>query len=150
AEEGRQVRGVSGISLESVPLAGGVMTWDGPGSWLNRATGMGLEGPVPDAAVDRIVAYYRERDATPHVEVCSYAHPSLLDALAKRGFVVREIDHALGRGLDAGARFAELLPGGWPRGLEIVRVNPDDEAQLETFVAASTVGFRPAGEPIAP
>lgn len=49
------------------------------------------------------------------------------------------------RGLDAPRG---LLPGGWPAGLRIDRVNPEDDRQVELFVRTSASGFIPAGEDI--
>ena len=41
-----------------------------------------------------------------------------------------------------------LHPHGWPQDLELQRVDPADDGQVRRFADASTVGFRPAGEPL--
>lgn len=148
-QEGRQARGVAKIAREAEPIAGGWMAWGGPDSWLNQAAGLGLEGPVTAKDVERLIAFFRERGALPLVEVATYADPSLTRELAARGFVPREFAHVLVRPVEGAAdSFRHLLPHGWPEGLEIVRVDPGDAAQVDQFIDASTVGFRSPGGPI--
>jgi len=66
-----------------------------------------------------------------------------LDGLADRGFALREFETVLAREVGAG----ELLrPDPWPQGLEIVEVDPADDAQVRTFIEVSTSGFRPEGQ----
>ena len=164
-QEGRQARGVAKIAREAEPIAGGWMAWGGPDSWLNQAVGLGLHGPVSAQDVDRLIVFFRERGALPLVEVATYADPSLTRALAARGFVPHELAHVLALPLgpdgptSAGETSAQppgaqalgpLLPHGWPPGLEIVQVDPRDAAQVEQFIAASTIGFRPPDQPISP
>jgi GNAT superfamily N-acetyltransferase len=73
-----------GVAIE--PLAGGRLIYAGPGSPLSEAKGLGLHGPVADADLDRLEAFYLERREPCRVFVCPMADRSLIDGLARRGF----------------------------------------------------------------
>src|SRR5690606_27219657 len=97
AEEGRQSRGTAEAVPVAGPVAGGWMTLDALGSQANQAVGLGLHGPVSGADLYRLVAFYAERGVEPRLEVCAFAHESLLRGLAERGFVLREFEGVLAR-----------------------------------------------------
>ena len=69
------------------PVGGGIALWFCEGNVINGAFGLGMDSPVTDADIDDLVAFHRELGATPSVDICPYADPSLLRALAQRGFV---------------------------------------------------------------
>lgn len=144
-EERRQALRTAEVAQEAEAIAGGSMAFAGVGSWANQAAGLGLDGPVSDADLDRLVSFYVARGVEPRIEVCSYADPSLVEGLAARGFALRLFEHVFVRDLAQPVPAPEHLP---PDGLEIRAVDPDDEAQVRTFVDASTIGFRPPGEPV--
>lgn len=143
-EEARQATGTAEVALASEPLAGGWLAWGGPGAWANQACGLGLAGPVSEAELDRLVAFYVERGCEPKLAVCPFAHENLVAGLARRGFTLREFTNVLARDLAA--------PWSAPAvaGLELVPVDPADAAAVERFVEVSTSGFRPEGEPLSP
>lgn len=144
-EERRQAVATSEIAPEAEPIAGGWMTFGGPGSWANQAAGLGLDGPVADADLDRLVDFYVSRGHEPKLEVASLAHPSLAAGLAARGFVLRGWEHVFARVLTPGedlARPADALPPG----LAIERVDPADDAAAREWVELSMSGFHPPGE----
>ncbi len=147
-EERRQAVSTAELALEAEPIDSGWMAWAGPGSWANQACGLGLGGPVSDGDLDRLVDFYLARGAEPRLEVCAYAHPSLLEGLARRGFVLREFESVLARAAPVDLDPAALLVHGWPEGLQLVEVDPGDAEAVKTFIDVSTSGFRPAGEPI--
>ncbi len=147
-EEARQARGTAEIAAVSEPIAGGSMCFGGPGSWDNQACGLALDGPISDAELDRLVAFYTERGVEPKVEVCPYADPSLWIGLSRRGFELREFEGVLFRELDPAEDLRALLPHGWPRGLELTAVDADDDEQLRTYVQVSSSGFRGPDEPL--
>lgn len=146
-EEQRQAENTAEAAETSQAIAGGIMSRSGVGSWTNQACGLGLAGPVGRDEVDRLDAFYADHGIEPKIEVCPFADPSLLAELAARGFVLREFESVLARELGATAPAPVL---GWPAGIEIVRLDPRERWQLEAFIEASTVGFRPEDAPVPP
>jgi predicted GNAT family acetyltransferase len=146
-EELRQAESTAEAAEYSEPIAGGMMSVSGVGSWTNQACGLGLRGPVAEAEVERLIAFYASRGIEPKIEVCPFADASLLAGLAAHGFVLREFEAVLARPL---TRADEVFapPLGWPEGVTFARVDPDDPAQVEEFIVASTCGFRPEGAPV--
>ncbi|WP_437302733.1 GNAT family N-acetyltransferase [Sorangium sp. So ce388] len=149
-EERRLALATASVVACAEPIAGGWMAFDGDGSWGNFAVGLGLDGPVSGEELDRLVAFYTTRGAEPQIQVCPFAHESLVRGLAERGFVLREFENVLTREIAPDEDLRALSPRGGPGGLEIVRVDPGDEAQVRVFIEIATSGFRPADEPIVP
>ncbi len=149
-EEHRQAKGTAEVSLEAEPVAGGIMCFSGPGSWSNQAVALGLDGPVTDDELDRLVAFYVERGVEPRIEVSPFVDASLFAGLARRGFQLREMENVLACDLggDEARPLRERHPLGWPDELEVVRVDPTDEAAVRTHVEIATSGFRPLDRPI--
>jgi hypothetical protein len=142
----RQAAGFRAVATERLELGGGVAAWGGPGSWANQAVGLGLAGPVTDAELDELVAFYAERGAPARIEVPPFAHPTLVDGLAARGFVLERFEDVWLRALPADEDLRAVVPGGWPPGVTVEVVAPDaPDAELDTFVAVSSSGFVPAG-----
>ncbi len=129
-------------------IAGGWMAFGGRDSWANQAGGLGLDGPVSAADVDRLVEFYVSRGATPKIHVCPFVHRSLLSGLGERGFVVDEFGNVLARELAPDEDLRALLPHGWPDATEIVEVDPDDADGVGLFAELSTSGFRSPDEPM--
>ena len=88
------------------------------------------------------------RGAPARIDVCPYAHPTLIEGLARRGFSLSELELTLGRALgrDGKDDLEGSLEAASPAGLEIVPVDTGDPGQVRAFVEASASGFRPAGE----
>ena len=147
-EEKRMVFGVSAIVQEAVPIAGGVMCYDGPKSWANQAMGLGMEGPVSYGDLDRLVDFYCSRGVEPQIEVCCFADESLVTGLAARGFKLREFENVLARFIKPKENLRACLPHGWPEGLEIIRVDPTDDKQIQNYLEVTMRGFIKEGEPI--
>ena len=140
-EERRIAAGVGSIAAIAEPIMGGVMCYTGPGSWCNQALGLGLDGPVTSKDIDRLVAFYVGRGQEPRVEICPFAHKTLMEGLAERGFVLVGFENCLARGIGADEDFASLLPGGWPEGIEVRRVDQQDDAAVRAWVRVSNSGF---------
>lgn len=129
------------LAAEARPVAGGWVTCSGRGAFVNKACGLGLQGDVPSGSVEEVVAFFESRGVEPLVELCPYAHPSLLAALASAGFQLREFENVLFRPLVAGEDFLRALPQGWPSGLHVSRVDPTDTGAVEEYVQLSMEGF---------
>ncbi len=147
-EEQRQAIGTGEVALESEPIAGGVMAFTAPGSWSNQACGLGLDAPVSDDDLDRLVDFYVSRAVEPKIEVCPFADESLTLGLAKRGFTLREFVNTLARPLPAGEDLRASMPFGWPDGLEVRLVDPGDDEIVRQYVDVSGSGFRDPGEKV--
>ncbi len=117
------------------PVGSGWMACDHPGSWAHYAAGLGTAGPVDDADLDRLVAFYASRDREPRIQTTPYQHPSLLAGLGARGFVPYEQDTVLVRPLQ-GLPIGPDVPG-----LEFRSVEPSDDASVTAFVDSQLRGF---------
>jgi GNAT superfamily N-acetyltransferase len=146
-EERRQAQMLASVAPLVRRFAGGVMGFHEIGSWQNQASGAGLDGPVTDDDIDAMVEFYVSRGVEPRVELSPFAHPTLIEGLAARRFVVREFEHVLARELPAGEDLQARLPFGRPAGLELEIVDKSDAAAIEAAVTATMRGFYPDGEP---
>lgn len=144
-EELRQAQGVAEIAETSQPIMGGMMSFSGPGSWTNQACALALDAPATDAEIDRLVAFYTDRAHEPRVELAPFAHPTLIAGLAARGFSLIEFETVLARALPPGEPLADLAPP--PPGVTIRPVDPDDPAQVDTWVRTSNSGFVQPNDP---
>lgn len=79
--------------------AGGVAVYEGVDSPLTQAVGLGLNGPVLPAELDRIEDFFRSRGACVTIDLCPLADPGLLELLAGRGYRPKEFNNALVRPL---------------------------------------------------
>lgn len=141
-------RALTELADECVPVAGGVMGFSGEGSWTNQAAGWGLDGAVSEADVDRLVDFYISRGVEPQIELSPFADKSLVTQLGRRGFVIKHFENVMAREIDDEEDLRAGLSFGWPKQLEIVRVDPQDEAGQETFIDVSTSGWRKPEEPV--
>jgi GNAT superfamily N-acetyltransferase len=141
---------MSATAQVSEPIAGGWMSFGGTGSWMNQAVGLGLNGAVRDRDVERLITFYASRGIEPKIELCPFAHATLVQSLAKHGFRIREFENVMARGLKKREDLLSLHPHGWPEEFAIVPVDTSDEQQLETFIDVSTSGFRSAGSAVSP
>ncbi len=112
--ERKQATSIMGLALEHAPLADGWMVFGGPGSYVNKASGFGLERPLTDAELDGLVAFFAQRGVEPKVELSPFVPHSLLASLATRGFVLREFENVLAQPLIRGDGPQAVLPRGWP------------------------------------
>lgn len=141
-EELRQAKGVAEVSDCAEPIMGGMMCYSGPGSWTNQACALALDGPATDAEIDRLVAFYADRGQEPRVELAPFAHQSLVDGLADRGFRLIEFETVFARCL-TDHDLAPLAPGP----ARIRTVDPSDPDDVANWVRVSSSGFVRADDP---
>src|SRR5262245_27144230 len=79
-------------SLEAV---GGIAVFAGADSPLTHAIGIGLSGPVTEAEICDIEAFFRTRGARPSIDLCPLAHLSLLEFLGARGYRATQFDNVM-------------------------------------------------------
>src|SRR6266581_4835740 len=89
-EEARQARAVAAVADIVESLAGGLLSFSGPGSYSNQAVGLGMSGPVTGPEIDQLCKFYESRGFQPQIELCPYAHESLIRGLAVRNFVIKD------------------------------------------------------------
>jgi GNAT superfamily N-acetyltransferase len=139
-EEARIARSIAELSDAHLAIGGGVAGYGGsPESWINQVVGVGMDGRVEDEALDALVDFYAARGVEPEVDVCPYADLSFARGLSERGFALTGFETVLARELTARPEVVV------PDGVTLERVDPDDEASLETFIAAHLAGFAPEG-----
>jgi GNAT superfamily N-acetyltransferase len=112
-----RLRPAVGAMAEAV--AGGYAAFAGVGSPLSRAVGLGLNGPVAAADLDRVETFYRSRGAQAQIDLCPLADPSLRELLGQRGYRLTDFENVWLRPVDSrevfpppaqGIRVAEAGP----------------------------------------
>lgn len=134
-EETRIATGVASVADEAHPVAGGKLCFAGAGSWANQALGLGMHGPVSDAELDELVDFYTSRSSEPTVNLCAYAHQSLVAGLARRQFVVREFETLLAYDL------ARQTPTPPPSALPISVIDPASPTDVAAYAEIKVTGF---------
>lgn len=130
------------VGGEGAAVDQGWMACDGKGSWANFAAGLGVDGPVEDAAFDELVSFYRAQGHPPRVQVTPYQHTSLRQGLSARGFVIYEVETMLVRTLE------ELSPSPPPPGLTFEPIDPSKTDDVVAFRTSQMLGF--CGNPDTP
>src|SRR5690348_2850253 len=101
AAEAENARGCSGGPGGPVlEVAGGCAIFAGVDSPLTQAVGLGLNGPVSDAEIDAVEAFFRSRGARVSLDISPLANPGFLSALADRGYRVAEFNNVLVKRLE--------------------------------------------------
>jgi ribosomal protein S18 acetylase RimI-like enzyme len=111
-------------------LAGGVATWTGEGSPLNKVAGLGFAGPLDPADLDEVERAFARRGAPVQVELSCLADPEVGRLLTRRGYALEGFENVLGLPLDPGLTRPQP-----PAGLVIARSGPEELAEwLEVVV----------------
>jgi len=119
------------------PIAGGFAVYCGAGSPVTQAVGLGLDGAVSDAEVDRLEEFYRSRGETVRVETCPLADASLIQQFGERGYRVTEFSNVMALPL-CGSRSSEMERGDPPAGVTIERIG---KAQMDLWTLTVAQGF---------
>ncbi len=146
--EAIQAEVVRVLASDAEPVAGGWMAANGPGSYLNKAVGLGFDGEPTDEDVGRVERFFASRGIEPRIELTQFAPVQFLRRLAEAGFVLQEFENTLVLPLGELRDPRSLLLGGWPAGVRIERVDPGDDRRVDVFVRTSASGFIPQGEEI--
>ncbi len=146
-------------------MGGGCLLFTGADSPVTQAVGLGMAGPVSDVDLEAMERFFFGRTATPRVTVNPMAHPSLVQGLRRRGYVLEDFEGALVCSLNpeqsrtctpAGpvATPATVSPPGQartslepPRELTIRRVGPEDVAIWAPTIARGFEGLQPGTRP---
>lgn len=160
-EERRQALGIGEVAPESRPFGrpgslpashqrpdGGVLSRGLPGQWCNSAVGLGLDGPVSRDDLEDMAEWYASAGIEPRVELCPFAHPSLIEHLAAMGFVVKFFEMCFFRDLTdphVEGLHTQPPPPPPPPGVEIRLVDPADDEMVRTYARVAISGFFPEG-----
>lgn len=98
------------------PICGGHMIFAGLNSPIGRAVGMGFDGPVKEADLERLEAFYRSHNAPAQLDICPLSDASLLALVKARGYRIAELNNVLYRTLKSLEPFSpppdvQILPG---------------------------------------
>jgi len=124
-----------GADLFARPLAGGVATYAGEGSPLNKVAGLGFGGGVDEAELAEVEGLFGARGIPVQVELSSLGDPSVGTMLTARGYRLVGFEGVLGRALSR----ADLrsLPGP----AADITVRPSGESDAATWLDTVVTGF---------
>ncbi len=128
------------LGAEVEEICGGHMVFAGIGSPTGRAVGMGLNGPVSAADLDRVEQFYRKRGTETQVDVCPLTDLGLLELLKARGYAMAELNNVLYRFLRHDEDFTSLPP----TGIELRAAAPE---QAELWARVVGLGFHEGQNP---
>ena len=113
------------------PICGGQMIFAGLNSPIGHAAGLGFDGPVCEADLDRLEMFYRSHGAPAQLDLCPLTDPTLLELIKARGYGVAELNNVLYRAVD----LAEPVPA--PPGVRICRGLPEQAVVFSDILARS-------------
>ena len=119
------------VSVEAI--GGGWAIFHQVDSPVTQAIGVGMRGPVESSELDRLEAFFHDRESAALIDLCALADPGLLPMLLERGYVIREIANVLVRRLDPAEVFAGPAPS--------IRVEPVAPHEYPSWVRTAMQGF---------
>ncbi|NVJ26375.1 MULTISPECIES: GNAT family N-acetyltransferase [Myxococcus] len=111
-------------------VAGGLALFNGPDSPLTQAVALGLEGPVSAEDLDRVESHLGQAGGLLQIDLLPFAHPTLAQGLAQRGYQVGEFQQVLVR----------ALPGS-PTPPTVAEIRPLRDGEAEAFSRTVARGF---------
>jgi GNAT superfamily N-acetyltransferase len=120
-----------GARVLTMPLAGGVATFAGEGSPLNKVAGLGFAGPLDENDLDAVERAFAERGSPVQAEVSCLGDPAVGALLTRRGYTLQGFENVLGRALPVG-------PAPLPAGVAIA---PSPEGELCEWLDVVVTGF---------
>lgn len=118
----------------SIHVAGGIATFTGIDSPISQVIGAGFDASISETELDRLEDFFRMRGAPAILELSSFAAPSFVEMLNRRGYTVVEFSHVLCRKCDRTERFPSA-----PSGITIRELGPEmrpEVAKLYTEVVS--------------
>ncbi|MBK7405732.1 MAG: GNAT family N-acetyltransferase [Phycisphaerales bacterium] len=110
------------------------------GSATRRGWPLGTDLSEQDLGI--LESFYADRGVTPRLELTVFVPEDTLRLLGSRGYLVEHFETVLARPLDEGLDMADLLPRGWPPGVEIRRTDPADERACRQHSSLVGSGFQ--------
>jgi ribosomal protein S18 acetylase RimI-like enzyme len=122
--EAARGRGAAPLGF-AIPVAGGVASFAGDGSPLNKVAGLGFGGVPSTAAMDEIERAFIACGAPVQVELAHLVDPAIGAMLTERGYRLMSFENVLGRALDDEP--ARVTP---PR----IEIRPSGPADLDAWL----------------
>lgn len=121
-----------GLEVYAEDLGGGLATWTGPDSPLNKVAGLGFAGPLDEAALTRVEERLLARGGGVRVELSTLAEPGLAALLTRRGYTLAGFENVLG-----------LVLEGWsaPPAAGSVAVTRSGDHEFATWLDTVVTGF---------
>lgn len=135
AQIDQKLRPEIGSAVEEI--CGGHMSFAGVGSPVGRAGGIGFDGPISAADLDRIEGFYRSHGGPCQVDVCPLTDPSLIELLKTRGYSMSELNNVLFRPLIKDEVFPEPAYG---------NIRPGKKEEAAVFTSIVERCFFPNGD----
>ncbi|HST09393.1 MAG TPA: GNAT family N-acetyltransferase [Terriglobales bacterium] len=120
------------------PFCGGHMMFAGLNSPIGHAAGLGFDGPVTSADLDRLEAFYRSHGAPAQLDLCPLTDPSVFELVTARGYAIAELNNVLFANLDS-QQSVDV-----PSGVEIRR---SSAAEADVFSDIVSRSFFDKGDP---
>jgi GNAT superfamily N-acetyltransferase len=143
AEAAQRRQPDSAIAIATAEIAGAIAAFAGIDSPITQAIGVGMAGPVSDAALDRLEEFFQSRKAAVALELCPLVDISLYQSLAKRGYTLAEVSNVLVRDLDDAAPPALDAT---PPGIVTREIAPAEADLWTRTVAQGFAEFQPVTE----
>jgi hypothetical protein len=124
------VSSMAGISVEA--MADGWAMFHQVDSPVTQAIGIGMNGVVTAAELDRLEAFFFDHGSAAIIDLCTLADLSLVEMIQERGYAVREISNVMARRLDRTDKF-ELAPG--------ITIEAVREKELRSWLRLVMQGF---------
>lgn len=137
--ERRQALAVGTLADEHQPVGAGVMAHTKDAKWICKAVAVDLDGPLTEAHVAEISAWFRARDVAPVIELTSLSSEASLRAAADAGYQLVEVENVM-------AAVPQVFDIDAPEGITITRLDPANEAHLRRYAEIVSSGFVPEGE----
>jgi ribosomal protein S18 acetylase RimI-like enzyme len=115
-------------------ICGGHMIFAGLNSPIGRAVGLGFNGSVTAADLDRLEEFYRSHGAPAQLDLCPLSDPSLLELVKERDYGIVELNNVRYLHIADGASRSKFSA---PAGVEIRRGTKEEVSQLSSIVARS-------------
>jgi len=144
-EERRLVLGLEAVAPESCRMGSGILCRGAPGTWINTSSGFGIDGPCENDHLLRLIEWFEDAAIEPRVELCPFAHPSLVSALAERGFVPRDFENVLFRELRRGEIIAPVYD--LPAEITVGLIDASSDEAAWSYARAVSEGFATQAHP---
>ena len=118
----------------AIDVAGGVAAFGGPGSPLNKVSGLGFGGLPTDAEWRAVERRYAQRNVGVQVEVSTLADPAVATFLTGRGYSLVGFENVVGRAL-----LKEPSPE--PSLVPCVTVQESAQEDLDSWIDVVVSGF---------
>jgi hypothetical protein len=118
-------------------IGGGWAVFKSVDSPMTQAIGIGMNGAVSPAELDRLEAFFYDRGSPAVIDLCTLADPSLQAMIQQRGYMVRELSNVLARRLHPGEELPDVAE---------LEVQPVAASEMGPWAAIVAQGFAGEGD----